>query len=97
MKADANPLKIGSTSIRGNGRATIKAHSATPHHTRPYGSRISPARMESPLSSILTEALQRSIFLSSRKARGHLDVLLPFQVMNCLRPSQRGLYYDKQQ
>ncbi len=47
MKADANPLKIGSTSIRGNGRATIKAHSATPHHTRPYGSRISPARMES--------------------------------------------------
>jgi hypothetical protein len=30
----------GSTSIRGNGRATIKAHPATPHHPRPYGNRV---------------------------------------------------------
>src|SRR5260370_57591 len=33
----------GSTSIRGNERATIKAHPATPHRPRPYRKRISPA------------------------------------------------------
>ena len=27
-------------------RPTIKAHPATPHHTRPYGNGISPGRME---------------------------------------------------
>jgi hypothetical protein len=32
---------FGSTSIRGYVRATIKALPSTPHHTRPYGNRIS--------------------------------------------------------
>jgi len=39
----------GSTSIRGNERATIKTLPATPRHSRPYGNRISTARMESHL------------------------------------------------
>jgi hypothetical protein len=43
----------GSTSMRGNERATIKALPATPHHPRPYGNRISPRRMESGNSRML--------------------------------------------
>ncbi len=33
---------LGSTSMRGNERATIKAHPATPHLPRPYGNGIPP-------------------------------------------------------
>src|SRR5712691_7084547 len=37
-------MHVESTSIRGNERATIKAHPSTPHHPRPYGKRISPRK-----------------------------------------------------
>src|SRR6266567_8229882 len=47
------PPSNGSTSMRGNERATIKAHPATPHHPRPYGNRISPGRMESPSNGLV--------------------------------------------
>jgi hypothetical protein len=42
-------------------RATIKAHPATPHHTRPYGNGISPGRMESRLFRLFTTGVRGTV------------------------------------
>src|SRR6266566_8926961 len=74
------PSDIGSTSIRGNERATIKAHSTPldlprPYEDRsPYGDRSSPGEMGSADMSAVEEAFERAEALGRVRREAQLEM-----------------------
>ena len=68
------PSDIGSTSIKGNERATIKAHSTPLDLPRPYEDRSSPGEMGSADMSAVEEAFERAEALGRVRREAQLEM-----------------------